>query len=101
MTIPTSRPRSSTPSSRQSAAAIPGTEEIIPCDTLLLSVGLIPTVELAAKAGSRYLLVNLVARRARNIAAAAQAAGEPLDTKPVSMAIDEVYDGRLQVVHKE
>ena len=26
---------------------------------------------------------------------------EPLDTKPVSMAIDEVYDGRLQVVHKE
>ena len=29
------------------------------------------------------------------------AAGEPLDTKPVSMAIDEVYDGRLQVVHKE
>ena len=59
------------------------------------------TAELAAKAGSRYLLVNLVARRARNIAAAAQAAGEPLDTKPVSMAIDEVYDGRLQVVHKE
>ena len=51
--------------------------------------------ELAEKAGSRYLLVNLVARRARNIAAAAQAAGEPLDTKPVSMAIDEVYDGRL------
>ena len=58
-----------------------------------------PMSELAAKAGSRYLLVNLVARRARNIAA--QAAGEPLDTKPVSMAIDEVYDGRLQVVHKE
>ena len=52
-----------------------------------------PMSELAAKAGSRYLLVNLVARRARNIAAAAQAA--------VSMAIDEVYDGRLQVVHKE
>lgn len=60
-----------------------------------------PMSELAAKVGSRYLLVNLVARRARNIAAAAQAAGEPLDTKPVSMAIDEVYDGRLQVVHKE
>ena len=33
-----------------------------------------PMSELAAKAGSRYLLVNLVARRARNIAAAAQAA---------------------------
>ena len=57
--------------------------------------------ELLKHVESRYLLVNLVARRARNIAAAAQAAGEPLDTKPVSMAIDEVYDGRLQVVHKE
>ena len=34
-----------------------------------------PMSVLAEKAGSRYLLVNLVARRARNIAAAAQAAG--------------------------
>ena len=33
-----------------------------------------PMSVLAEKAGSRYLLVNLVARRARNIAAAAQAA---------------------------
>lgn len=31
--------------------AIPGTEEIIPCDTLLLSVGLIPENELARAAG--------------------------------------------------
>ena len=60
-----------------------------------------PVADLLKNGDSRYLLVNLVARRARNIAAAAQAAGEPLDTKPVSMAIDEVYDGRLQVVHKE
>ena len=60
-----------------------------------------PMSVLAEKAGSRYLLVNLVARPARNIAAAPQAARAPLDTKPVSMAIDEVYDGRLQVVHKE
>lgn len=30
---------------------IPGTEEIIPCDTLLLSVGLIPENELSRKAG--------------------------------------------------
>ena len=43
-----------------------------------------PMSELAAKAGSRYLLVNLVARRARNIAAAAQAAGEPGQNKNVS-----------------
>jgi NADPH-dependent 2,4-dienoyl-CoA reductase/sulfur reductase-like enzyme len=32
---------------------IPGTEEIIPCDTLLLSVGLIPENELSKKAGVR------------------------------------------------
>ncbi len=30
---------------------VPGTEEIIPCDTLLLSVGLIPENELSRKAG--------------------------------------------------
>jgi len=30
---------------------IPGTEEVIPCDTLLLSVGLIPENELSRKAG--------------------------------------------------
>ena len=30
---------------------IPGTEEVIPCDTLLLSVGLIPENELSKKAG--------------------------------------------------
>jgi hypothetical protein len=32
-------------------APIPGSEEIIPCDTLLLSVGLIPENELSKKAG--------------------------------------------------
>lgn len=32
---------------------IPGTEEIVPCDTLLLSVGLIPENELSRKAGVR------------------------------------------------
>src|SRR5512142_172671 len=32
---------------------MPGTEEIIPCDTLLLSVGLIPENELSRKAGVR------------------------------------------------
>ncbi|MCL2852108.1 MAG: NAD(P)/FAD-dependent oxidoreductase [Defluviitaleaceae bacterium] len=33
--------------------SIPGTEELIPCDTLLLSVGLIPENELASRAGVR------------------------------------------------
>jgi hypothetical protein len=34
-------------------AFIPGSEEIIPCDTMLLSVGLIPENELSRKAGVR------------------------------------------------
>ena len=42
-----------------------------------------PMSVLAEKAGSRYLLVNLVARRARNIAAAAQAAGVHGDRRGV------------------
>lgn len=56
-----------------------------------------PMGELAEKVGSRYLLVNLVARRARSIAANAQANGEVLDAKPVSMAIDEVHTGDLSI----
>ena len=44
---------------------------------------------------NRYMLVNVVARRARQIADAADQAGEPLDEKPVTMAINEVAEGRL------
>ena len=56
-----------------------------------------PVADLAEKVGSRYLLVNLVARRARDIAAKAEEEGEPLDEKPVSEAIEEVYAGKLVV----
>jgi len=35
----------------ESLACVPGTERVIPCDTLLLSVGLIPENELAKRAG--------------------------------------------------
>ncbi|WP_295740504.1 DNA-directed RNA polymerase subunit omega [uncultured Oscillibacter sp.] len=45
---------------------------------------------------NRYMLVNVVARRARQIAEAAEAAGEPLDEKPVTLAIHEVAEGRLE-----
>lgn len=60
-----------------------------------------PVVELVKKAGSRYQLVNLVARRARAIAAEAEEKGEPLDQKPVSQAIDEVYAGKLKIIDSE
>ena len=56
-----------------------------------------PVAELVEKIGSRYQLVNLVARRARQIAADAEETQMPLDKKPVSAAIDEVYTGKLTI----
>ena len=43
---------------------------------------------------NRYMMVNVVARRARQIAADAEARGEHLTEKPVTMAIHEVADGQ-------
>lgn len=44
---------------------------------------------------NRYMLVNVVARRARQIAEMAEETGEYLTEKPVTIAINEVADGRL------
>ena len=60
-----------------------------------------PVAELLKKVDSRYLLVNLVAHRARQIAAEAEAFQEDLPEKPVTMAIEEVADGELSATGKE
>ena len=57
-----------------------------------------PVADLADKAGSRYQLVNLIARRARNISTAAQITGEILEEKPVSLAIEDIYSGKIKIV---
>lgn len=44
---------------------------------------------------NRYMLVNVVARRARQIAEEAEMTGLHLDEKPVTLAIHEVADGKL------
>ena len=44
---------------------------------------------------NRYMLVNGVARRARQIADDADEAGIQLDEKPVTLAIHEVADGKI------
>ena len=44
---------------------------------------------------SRYELVNVVACRARQIATEAEMAGEPLDDKPVTIAIHEIAEGKV------
>ena len=60
-----------------------------------------PVAELLKKVDSRYLLVNLVAHRARQIAAEAEAFQEDLPEKPVTMAIEEVAVGELSATVKE
>lgn len=44
---------------------------------------------------NRYLLVNVVARRARQIAEKADVEGTHLKEKPVTSAINEVAEGKL------
>ena len=60
-----------------------------------------PVADLLKKVDSRYLLVNLVAHRARQIAAEAEAFQEDLPEKPVTMAIEEVADGELSATGTE
>ena len=44
---------------------------------------------------SRYLMVNVVARRARQISLEAEENNETLTEKPVTLAIREVAEGKL------
>lgn len=53
--------------------------------------------KLTANVPNRYLLVNVVARRARQIAQEAEDLGEKIDVKPVTLAINEVADGKISV----
>ena len=50
---------------------------------------------------SRYSLVTAVAKRAREIAGDAQENGELLEEKPVSLALDEIINGKYEVVEPE
>lgn len=51
--------------------------------------------KLTKQVENRYLLVNVVARRARQIAEDADVEGYPLSEKPVTTAINEVADGKI------
>ena len=57
--------------------------------------------KLASYVPNRYMLVNVVARRARQIAENAEEIGEHLDEKPVTMAINEVAEGKLDASHMD
>ena len=60
-----------------------------------------PVADLLKGVKSRYLLVNVVAHRARQIAAEAEEFGEELTEKPVTLAIKEVADGKLSAGVKD
>ncbi len=51
--------------------------------------------ELLKNISSRYLMVNVVARRARQISIESETFHEPLPEKPVTLAIREVAEGKL------
>ena len=60
-----------------------------------------PVADLLKNVDSRYLLVNVVAHRARQIAAEAEELNEDLPEKPVTLAIQEVADGKLNASLKD
>lgn len=60
-----------------------------------------PVADLLKNVNSRYLLVNVVAQRARQIAQEAEEQQEELPQKPVTIAIQEVADGKLSATLKD
>jgi DNA-directed RNA polymerase subunit omega len=57
--------------------------------------------DLLQDADSRYMLVNVVAHRAREIAVEAERNHESLTEKPVTMALEEATEGQLVIAEKE
>ena len=60
-----------------------------------------PVADMLKNVDSRYLLVNVVAQRARRIAEEAEAFQEELTEKPVTLAIREVAAGELTATIKD
>ena len=60
-----------------------------------------PVADLLKNVGSRYLLVNVVAQRARQLAEEAEVLQEELPEKPVTLAVREVAAGELKASLKE
>jgi DNA-directed RNA polymerase subunit omega len=50
---------------------------------------------------SRYSLVTAIAKRARDISSEAQENGEILNEKPVSIALDEIINGKYELVETD
>ena len=57
--------------------------------------------DLMKRVNNRYMLVNLAAKRAREIAAEAEENEQPLTDKPVKTALMDIMDGRIVLVDHE
>lgn len=60
-------------------------------------MNLYPMKKLLKDIPSRYMLVNIAAHRARQIASQAEDEGYPLTEKPVTLALDEIVEGKLDL----
>ena len=60
-----------------------------------------PVADLLKNVDSRYLLVNVIAQRARQISQEAEELQEELTEKPVTLAIREVAEGKLSATVKD
>ncbi len=59
------------------------------------------TSKLLSHVPNRYLMVNVIARRARQIAQDAQDRGIPMNEKTVTLAIGEIADGQIDAANVE
>lgn len=60
-----------------------------------------PMKDLLENVPSRYMLVNVVAHRAREISSESEKTGIPLTEKAVTLAVREVASGDLKVEEPE
>lgn len=60
-----------------------------------------PMKDLLENVPSRYMLVNVVAHRAREISSESEKTGIPLTEKAVTLAVREVASGELKVEEPE
>lgn len=61
----------------------------------------IPIDELLGMVNSRYSLVTIVAKRARQIIAGENPLVYTKTIKPVSIAIEEFYDGKIKPIYPD
>ncbi len=57
--------------------------------------------DLMKRVNNRYMLVNLAAKRAREIAAVAEENEQPLTEKPVKTALIDIMEGHIALAERQ